>query len=191
MKNLIIITAPSGAGKTTLIKEILKNYNNIKFSVSHTSREIRANEKNGVDYYFVSKQEFKRGVELEQFVEWNFHFDCYYGTSKSEIIDSINRKIPLLLELDVNGALAIQKLYPNQTISIFIEPPSLDDLKIRLEKRGSDSTVKINRRLQRIEFELSHKSNFDFTVVNDKLEVATNQILEIIKKETKGVSYVA
>ena len=191
MKNLIIITAPSGTGKTTLIKEILKNYNNIKFSVSHTSREIRDNEKNGVDYYFVSKQEFKRGVELEQFVEWNFHFDCYYGTSKSEIIDSINRKIPLLLELDVNGALAIQKLYPNQTISIFIEPPSLDDLKIRLEKRGSDSTVKINRRLQRIEFELSHKSNFDFTVVNDKLEVATNQILEIIKKETKGVSYVA
>ena len=191
MKNLIIITAPSRAGKTTLIKEILKNYNNIKFSVSHTSREIRDNEKNGVDYYFVSKQEFKRGVELEQFVEWNFHFDCYYGTSKSEIVDSINRKIPLLLELDVNGALAIQKLYPNQTISIFIEPPSLDDLKIRLEKRGSDSMVKINRRLQRIEFELSHKSNFDFTVVNDKLEVATNQILEIIKKETKGVSYVA
>ena len=191
MKNLIIITAPSGAGKTTLIKEILKNYNNIKFSVSHTSREIRDNEKNGVDYYFVSKQEFKRGVELEQFVEWNFHFDCYYGTSKSEIIDSINRKIPLLLELDVNGALAIQKLYPNQTISIFIEPPSLDDLKIRLEKRGSDTMVKINRRLQRIEFELSHKSNFDFTVVNDKLEVATNQILGIIKKETKGVSYVA
>ena len=191
MKNLIIITAPSGAGKTTLIREILKNYNNIKFSVSHTSREIRHNEKNGVDYYFVSKQEFKRGVELEQFVEWNFHFDCYYGTSKSEIIDSINRKIPLLLELDVNGAIAIQKLYPNQTISIFIEPPSLDDLKIRLEKRGSDSKDKINRRLQRIEFELSHKSNFDFTVVNDKLEVATNQILEIIKKETKGVSYVA
>ena len=191
MKNLIIITAPSGAGKTTLIREILKNYNNIKFSVSHTSREIRDNEKNGVDYYFVSKQEFKRGVELEQFVEWNFHFDCYYGTSKSEIIDSINRKIPLLLELDVNGAIAIQKLYPNQTISIFIEPPSLNDLKIRLEKRGSDSKVKINRRLQRIEFELSHKSNFDFTVVNDKLEVATNQILEIIKKETKGVSYVA
>tara|TARA_B100001540_G_scaffold45159_1_gene40186 strand:- start:47 stop:622 length:576 start_codon:yes stop_codon:yes gene_type:complete len=190
MKNLVIITAPSGSGKTTLCKEILKKENGVQFSVSHTSRKMRQNETNGIDYYFVTNEEFLDGIDKEEFIEWNYHFDCYYGTSKSQIQKSIDKKIPLLLELDVKGALSIQKLYPDQTISIFVEPPSLNDLKTRLEKRGSDSEKIIAKRLQRIEFELSHKSNFDFTVVNDKLELATNQILEIIKNETKGVSYV-
>ena len=190
MKNLVIITAPSGSGKTTLCKQILKREDRVQFSISHTSRKIRQNEKNGIDYYFVTNEEFLDGINNDEFIEWNYHFDCYYGTSKSQIKKSIDSKIPILLELDVKGALAIQKLYPNQTVSIFVEPPSINDLKIRLKKRGSDSDKIIAKRLQRIDFELSHKSNFDFTVVNDKLEVATNQILEIIKNETKGVSYV-
>ena len=190
MKNLIIITAPSGSGKTTICKEIQRKENNIKFSISHTSRKIRPNEKNGVDYYFVTDEEFLDSIKKEDFVEWSFHFDCYYGTSKSQIQNSIDKKIPLLLEVDVKGALNIKKLFPKQTVSIFVEPPSLYELKIRLQKRGSDSNERIAKRLQRIEFELSHKSNFDFSIVNDKLEVATNKILEIIKNETKGVSYV-
>ena len=190
MKNLVIITAPSGSGKTTLCKQILKKEDGVKFSISHTSRKMRQNEKNGIDYYFVTNEEFLDGIDKDEFIEWNYHFDCYYGTSKSQIKKSIDKKIPILLELDVKGALAIQKLYPDQTVSIFIEPPSINDLKIRLKKRGSDSDKIIAKRLQRIDFELSHKSNFDFTVVNDKLDVATNQILEIIKNETKGVSYV-
>tara|TARA_Y100000996_G_scaffold270675_1_gene213051 strand:+ start:231 stop:806 length:576 start_codon:yes stop_codon:yes gene_type:complete len=190
MKNLVIITAPSGSGKTTLCKEILKKVGKIQFSVSHTSRKMRQNEKNGIDYYFVTNEEFMEGIDKNEFIEWNYHFDCYYGTSKSQIQKSIDKKNLILLELDVKGALSIQKLYPDQTVSIFVEPPSINDLKIRLEKRGSDSEKIIAKRLQRIEFELSHKSNFDFTVVNDKLEVATNQILEIIRNETKGVSYV-
>ena len=190
MKNLVIITAPSGSGKTTLCKQILEKEDRVKFSISHTSRKMRQNEKNGIDYYFVTNEEFLDGIDKDEFIEWNYHFDCYYGTSKSQIKKSIDKKIPILLELDVKGALAIQKLYPDQTVSIFIEPPSINDLKIRLKKRGSDSDKIIAKRLQRIDFELSHKSNFDFTVVNDKLEVATNQILEIIKNETKGVSYV-
>ena len=190
MKNLVIITAPSGSGKTTLCKQILEKEDRVKFSISHTSRKMRQNEKNGIDYYFVTNEEFLDGIDKDEFIEWNYHFDCYYGTSKSQIKKSIDKKIPILLELDVKGALAIQKLYPDQTVSIFIEPPSIKDLKIRLKKRGSDSDKIIAKRLQRIDFELSHKSNFDFTVVNDKLDVATNQILEIIKNETKGVSYV-
>ena len=190
MKNLVIITAPSGSGKTTLCKEILKKEDKVQFSVSHTSRKMRQNEKNGIDYYFVTNEEFMEGIDKNEFIEWNYHFDCYYGTSKSQIQKSINKKNLILLELDVKGALSIQKLYPDQTVSIFVEPPSINDLQIRLEKRGSDSEKIIAKRLQRIEFELSHKSNFDFTVVNDKLEVATNQILEIIRNETKGVSYV-
>ena len=190
MKNLVIITAPSGSGKTTLCKEILKKEGKVHFSVSHTSRKMRQNEKNGIDYYFVTNEEFMEGIDKNEFIEWNYHFDCYYGTSKSQIQKSIDKKNLILLELDVKGALSIQKIYPEQTVSIFVEPPSINDLQIRLEKRGSDSEKIIAKRLQRIEFELSHKSNFDFTVVNDKLEVATNQILEIIRNETKGVSYV-
>ena len=190
MKNLVIITAPSGSGKTTLCKQILEKEDRVKFSISHTSRKMRQNEKNGIDYYFVTNEEFLDGIDKDEFIECNYHFDCFYGTSKSQIKKSIDKKIPILLELDVKGALAIQKLYPDQTVSIFIEPPSINDLKIRLKKRGSDSDKIIAKRLQRIDFELSHKSNFDFTVVNDKLDVATNQILEIIKNETKGVSYV-
>ena len=190
MKNLVIITAPSGSGKTTLCKEIQKKEDRIQFSISHTSRKIRQNEMNGIDYYFVTKDEFLDGINNNDFIEWNFHFDCYYGTSRSQIQQSIDNKTPLLLELDVNGALAIQNLFPNQTISIFVEPPSINELKIRLQKRGSDTDEIITKRLQRIDFELSHKSNFDFSLINDKLSDATNKILEIIKNETKGVSYV-
>ncbi|MFL3025919.1 MAG: guanylate kinase [Candidatus Neomarinimicrobiota bacterium] len=187
MKNLFIITAPSGSGKSTLCKEILKRENKIQLSVSHTSRKMRPDEKNGVDYFFVTKEEFLYGIENDDYIEWDFHFDCYYGTSKSQIEQSIDNKTPLLLELDVKGAVSIQKLFPNMTTSIFVEPPNLNELIQRLEKRGSDTQEEIEKRLQRIELELSYKSNFDFSIVNDKLEDATNKIIEIIQNEIKGV----
>jgi guanylate kinase len=187
MKNLFIITAPSGSGKSTLCKEILKRENKIQLSVSHTSRKMRPDEKNGVDYFFVTKEEFLYGIENDDYIEWDFHFDYYYGTSKSQIQESIDNNTPLLLELDVKGAVSIQKLFPNMTTSIFVEPPNLNELIQRLEKRGSDNQEEIEKRLQRIELELSYKSNFDFSIVNDKLEDATNKIIEIIQNEIKGV----
>ena len=187
MKNLFIITAPSGSGKSTLCKEILKRENKIQLSVSHTSRKMRPDEKNGVDYFFVTIEEFLYGIENDDYIEWDFHFDYYYGTSKSQIQESIDNKTPLLLELDVKGAVSIQKLFPNMTTSIFVEPPNLNELIQRLEKRGSDTQEEIEKRLQRIELELSYKSNFDFSIVNDKLEDATNKIIEIIQNEIKGV----
>ena len=187
MKNLFIITAPSGSGKSTLCKEILKRENKIQLSVSHTSRKMRPDEKNGVDYFFVTEEEFIYGIENDEYTEWDFHFDCYYGTSKSQIQESIDNNTPLLLELDVKGAVSIQKLFPNMTTSIFVEPPNLNELIQRLEKRGSDTQEEIEKRLQRIELELSYKSNFDFSIVNDKLEDATNKIIEIIQNEIKGV----
>jgi guanylate kinase len=148
---------------------------------------MRPDEKNGVDYFFVTEEEFIYSIENDEYTEWDFHFDCYYGTSKSQIQESIDNKTPLLLELDVKGAVSIQKLFPNMTTSIFVEPPNLNELIQRLEKRGSDTQEEIEKRLQRIELELSYKSNFDFSIVNDKLEDATNKIIEIIQNEIKGV----
>ena len=188
MRNLIIISAPSGSGKTTICKEIQKKDPQIKFSISHTSRSMRSNEEDGVDYFFIDHLKFQNLISNDYFIEWEkIHGDYYYGTSKNQIEDAINNNIFLLLELDVKGAVSIQKKYPKNTLSFFVEPPSINDLKSRLKNRGSESIEKINKRLERIESEFSYKSFFDFIIVNDKVEKATNKILNIIYKETKGV----
>ena len=188
MRNLIIISAPSGSGKTTICKEIQKKDPQIKFSISHTSRSMRSNEEDGVDYFFIDHLKFQNFISNDYFIEWEkIHGDYYYGTSKNQIEDAINNNIFLLLELDVKGAVSIQKKYPENTLSFFVEPPSINDLKSRLKNRGSESIEKINKRLERIESEFSYKSFFDFIIVNDKVKKATNKILNIIYKETKGV----
>ena len=188
MKNLIIISAPSGSGKTTICKQIQQKNSSIKFSISHTSRLMRPNEKDGVDYFFIDQEKFKNHIANDYFIEWEkIHGNYYYGTSKKQINDAIGKKTLLLLELDVKGAVNIQKKYPNNTLSFFVEPPSISELKLRLKKRGSESTKKINKRLERLESEFSYKSFFDFIVINDKLEEATSKILSIINNETKGV----
>ena len=190
MNNFIIISAPSGSGKTTICKYLQKLDSSINFSVSCTTRQKRANELEGKDYFFITNEEFEKKINDAKFIEWEqIHGDFYYGTLKSTLEKAINEDKRILLELDVKGAMSVKKLYPNKSLSIFIEPPSVEVLKIRLEKRGTDNDQRIIKRLERLESELSYKSNFDYHVINDDLDQAVNEIMSIIKNESKGVFY--
>ena len=190
MNNFIIISAPSGSGKTTICKYLQKLDSSINFSVSCTTRQKRANEIEGKDYFFITNEEFEKKINDAKFIEWEqIHGDFYYGTLKSTLEEAINEDKRILLELDVKGAMSVKKLYPNKSLSIFIEPPSVEVLKLRLEKRGTDNDERIIKRLERLESELSYKSNFDYHVINDDLDQAVNEIMSIIKNESKGVSY--
>ena len=189
MKNLIIVSAPSGTGKTTICKVLQERDKTINFSVSCTTRKPRAGEKDGVDYKFIDDKEFKDGIDNSSFAEWEkIHGNNYYGTLVSTLTDAVSHKQLLLLELDVKGAMAIKNLYPNNTISIFIEPPSLKELKSRLENRGTESNDNIIKRLERLYDEISFKPKFDFCIINDKINTAVNEIIKIIKNQNKGVS---
>tara|TARA_X000001036_G_scaffold167297_1_gene158493 strand:- start:78 stop:656 length:579 start_codon:yes stop_codon:yes gene_type:complete len=190
MNNFIIISAPSGSGKTTICKYLQKLDSSINFSVSCTTRQKRANEVEGKDYFFITNEEFEKKINDAKFIEWEqIHGNFYYGTLKSTLEKAINEDKRILLELDVKGAMSVKKLYPNKSLSIFIEPPSVEVLKLRLEKRGTDNDERIIKRLERLESELSYKSNFDYHVINDDLDQAVNEIMSIIKNESKGVSY--
>ena len=190
MNNFIIISAPSGSGKTTICKYLQKLDSSINFSVSCTTRQKRANEVEGKDYFFITNEEFEKKINDAKFIEWEqIHGNFYYGTLKSTLEKAINEDKRILLELDVKGATSVKKIYPNKSLSIFIEPPSVEVLKLRLEKRGTDNDERIIKRLERLESELSYKSNFDYHVINDDLDQAVNEIMSIIINETKGVSY--
>jgi len=190
MNNFIIISAPSGSGKTTICKYLQKLDSSINFSVSCTTRQKRANEVEGKDYFFITNEEFEKKINDAKFIEWEqIHGNFYYGTLKSTLEKAINEDKRILLELDVKGATSVKKLYPNKSLSIFIEPPSVEVLKLRLEKRGTDNDERIIKRLERLESELSYKSNFDYHVINDDLDQAVNEIMNIIKNESKGVYY--
>ena len=189
MKNLIIVSAPSGTGKTTICKVLQERDKTINFSVSCTTRKPRAGEKDGVDYKFMGAKEFKDGIDNRSFAEWEkIHGNNYYGTLVSTLSDAVFHKQLLLLELDVKGAMAIKNLYPNNAISIFIEPPSLKELKSRLENRGTESNDSIIKRLERLHDEISFKPKFDYCIINDDINRAVNKIIKIIKNQNKGVS---
>ena len=178
---IIAVSSPSGGGKTSIVKKILEDYPEIVFSVSLTTRPKRAGEVDGREYYFVTEQKFKEKISNNEFIEWERFYDYYYGTLKSFIDENIYRGKSVLVEIDVKGALTLKKLYP-ESVLIFIDPPTLDELINRLKKRKTESESDLVKRIDRAKMELSYKQKFDYIFVNDELKKVYKQVNEIIKK---------
>jgi guanylate kinase len=179
---LLVFSAPSGSGKTTIVRTILNKYKELDFSVSATTRKRRENETDGKDYFFISEEEFKKKIEAQEFIEWERFYDYYYGTLKSFVDDEIDSGKSVVLEVDVNGAINIKKNYPSAVL-IFIMPPSFEELKNRLINRSTETESDLKKRIERAEYEFTYKDKFDYVVINDKLEDAVNKVCEIIEKE--------
>lgn len=178
---LIVFTAPSGTGKSTIAKQILHDIPNLQFSVSATTREMREGEMHGREYFFMSKAEFETEISKNGFLEYSKHFDNYYGTLKSEADKALNSGYHLLLDLDVDGALNVKKLYGGQSLLVFIKPPSLNVLRERLLGRKTESEEKIQLRLARADYELSLSDHFDDIVINDDLQKAILDVKQIVE----------
>ncbi len=178
---LIVFTAPSGTGKSTIAKAILADIPMLKFSVSATTREKREGEEHGREYFFLSRDAFEAEIARHGFIEYSQHFENYYGTLKSETEKTLNSGFHLLLDLDVDGALNVKKYYGNRSLLLFIKPPSLDVLKERLMKRKTESPEKVLMRLARADYELSLADQFDAVVINDDLQKAISEVKQIVQ----------
>lgn len=180
---LIIFSAPSGAGKSTIVNHLLKAGFDIEFSVSATSRAPRGTEKNGVEYYFLSPDEFRQKIANDEFVEFEeVYKDCYYGTLRSEI-DRIGKKGKnIVFDVDVVGGLNIKKHYGDRALLIFIAPTSIEVLRERLTGRGTDAPEMIKLRIEKAEYELSFAPHFDVTIVNDDLDTAKKEAERVIEE---------
>lgn len=177
--NLFIVAAPSGGGKTSLVKKLVEDMVNIEISVSHTTRDIRAAEQNGIDYFFVDEAEFQRMINAHAFVEYAQVFNHFYGTSVVQIKDRLRAGIDVVLDIDWQGAQQIKQLFAD-AVSIFIIPPSLDILKQRLINRQRDNEQVISQRMQQARDELSHYHDFDYLIVNDDFVNAASELQAIV-----------
>lgn len=178
---LVIVSAPSGAGKTTLVKHLLANIKELSFSVSATSRPIRPGEIEGKDYYFLSKESFKKKIEEHQFLEWEEVYEgVYYGTLLSEVERITTCGNHVVFDVDVIGGLNIKKYYGERALSIFVKAPSIAVLEERLQKRSSDSVESISRRIEKAGYEMSFADQFDIIFVNDDLNLAREKIIQLI-----------
>lgn len=179
---LLVFSAPSGSGKTTIVRNILKQFPELIFSISTTTRKRRDNEVDGKDYFFISEDEFKLKIENDEFVEWEVFYDYYYGTLKSFVDENIKNGLSVVFEVDVKGAVSIKNTYP-EAVLIFIKPPSIEELKERLVKRNTETDIDLKKRFERVEMELDYEQYFDHVIENDNLEHAKEKAENIINSE--------
>lgn len=181
MGKLVIFSAPSGSGKTTIVHQLLKHFDCFEFSISATSRKPRGEEQNGKDYYFLTNEEFKELVAKDEFVEWEevYQGTCY-GTLKREMERIWAKGHIILFDVDVMGGISLKRLFGEDACSVFIMPPSIEELERRLRGRGTDAEEVILKRIAKAEFEISKAPEFDHVVVNDKLEDAVAEVTNIL-----------
>lgn len=184
---LVVISAPSGTGKTTICQKILNSHQNFHFSISMTTRSPRQGEKDGIDYFFVSEKEFLGKIASGELVEWARVYNDYYGTPKAYLENLLSAEINVLLDIDSQGAIAIKKLYQQRAVLIFILPPSLEELKLRLSGRMTDNLDVIENRMSTAKNELKNMNKYDYCVVNDNLESTMTKINAILIAEQHRV----
>ena len=185
MGKTLIFSAPSGSGKTTIVRALLERFPQLEFSVSATSRQPRGTERDGVDYYFLSQEEFQKAVEEDRFVEWEeVYKGTSYGTLKSEVQRIWDKGHVIVFDVDVMGGINLKKIFGEEACSVFIMPPSVEELHRRLVNRGTDAPEVIEKRVAKAEFEITKSPEFDHVVVNDNLETAIVETIEIIEKFT-------
>lgn len=182
MSKIIIFSAPSGSGKSTIINYLMQQGLNLHFSISATSRPPRGTEQNGVEYFFLTPEEFRNHISQGDFLEYEeVYKDRFYGTLKSQVDAQLSKGENVVCDVDVLGGQNIKKHYVDRALSLFIQPPSIEVLRQRLEGRGTDAPEVINDRIARAEFELSFAKNFDHVIVNDELPTAQQEALHIIQ----------
>ena len=182
MKNLIVLSAPSGAGKTTVARHLLKQFSQCAFSVSATTRPMRAGEEHGKDYFFLSREEFLNNIDNGNLVEYEEIFGNYYGTLRSQTDKRIQEQGLILFDVDVKGAVSLRNAYPEESLLIYIAPPDLSILADRLRSRMTESEEQIAQRLSRAAMEMEYMRHFDYIIINDTLEVTLGKAVSIVQE---------
>jgi guanylate kinase len=182
---MLIVSAPSGSGKSTIVQWLMKEHPELKlyFSISCTSRAPRGTEQNGVEYFFLTPEEFRSKIQNDEFLEYEeVYQDRFYGTLKQQVENQRNQGQNVVFDVDVKGGINIKKYYGDEALSLFIQPPSVEELRHRLEGRATDTAEAIAERLAKAEYEMTFASQFDHIIVNDDLETAKQETLKVVKE---------